>query len=156
GQERLWAARAARSARRALAGYGPFGHVPGIGRLAPHITRTAVRAARWRRLVADPTTGVLTHRSRWTLPAPNTLPTRTTRTTRPTRSTAEHLQVLIDQTATPDPNDPATRIEVTYRPSVLLAAHVRTRDAVCISPVCHHPTRAGATQLDHTTAWGPA
>ncbi|MGQ7353203.1 hypothetical protein ACUN7V_21325, partial [Quadrisphaera oryzae] len=102
GQERLRAARAARSARRALAGYGPFGHVPGIGRLAPHTTRTAVRAARWRRLVADPTTAVLTHRSRWTLPAPNTLPTR---------STAQHLALLLAQTAAPDPNDPATRIE---------------------------------------------
>ncbi|MGQ7352819.1 hypothetical protein ACUN7V_19365, partial [Quadrisphaera oryzae] len=105
GAQRLRAARAARSARRALAGYGPFGHVPGIGRLAPHTTRTAVRAARWRRLVADPTTGVLTHRSRWTLPAPDTLPTLTT------RSTTQHLALLLAQTAAPDPNDPATRIE---------------------------------------------
>ncbi|TXR51689.1 hypothetical protein [Quadrisphaera setariae] len=162
---RLRAARRTRAARRALAGYGPFGYIPGTGRLAPDITRAAIRAARWRRLVADPATGVLLHRSRWTLPAPDHLPWASSDGAGGRRSTAEHLGVLLDQHAAPhptgphDPNDPAnpaTRIEVTYRPSMLLAAHVRSRDGVCISPVCHHPTRAGATQLDHTTAWGPA
>ncbi|TNM54208.1 hypothetical protein FHN55_21980, partial [Streptomyces sp. NP160] len=165
--QRLRAARRARARaqQRPLAGYGPFGHLPGIGRLTPHTTRAAVRAARWRRLVADPATGVLLHRSRWTLPAPDTLPsphrTGSAASARSTRSTAEHLAVLLDQTAAPDPHnpsdpaDPATRVEVSYRPSTLLAAHVRARDGVCISPVCHHSARGGATQLDHTTAWGP-
>lgn len=142
---RLAAARRARAARRSLAGHGPFGHVPGIGRLAPEITRATVCAARWRRLVADPGTGVLVHRSRWTLPPPPT-----------GASTAAHLSLLLDQVAAPDRSDPATRIEVSYRPSTLLAAHVRARDGGCISPVCHHAARGGATQLDHTTAWGPS
>jgi len=95
--------------------------------------------------VADPGTGVLTHRSRWTLPPP---PTAT--------ATPAHLALLLEQVAAPDPSDPATRIEVSYRPSTLLAAHVRARDGGCISPVCHHAARGGATQLDHTTAWGPS
>ncbi|PWJ48859.1 hypothetical protein SAMN06264364_12861 [Quadrisphaera granulorum] len=150
GSARLRAARAARRARRPLAGYGPFGYVPGAGRLSPEITRAAIRAARWRRLVADQSTGVLLHRSRWTLPAPN-------RPDRPARavSTGEQLDLLLAQPAAPDPKDPRTRVEVAYRPSTLLAAFVRSRDATCISPVCHHPTRGGATQLDHTVAYGP-
>lgn len=67
------------------------------------------------------------------------------------RTTAARLtRLLADPLEAPPAPSPG------YRPGAALARHVRTRDAVCIGPACHHA--AHGTQLDHTVdhaAGGP-
>lgn len=133
-------------------------HLPGTGPLDVGTVRELAGRARWRRLVADPHTGTLTHADH-TVHFP---PHNDTDTDTPRREAAAEADGAAAGTGSVDPrwlrlfgdpiqpalNDDGTR----YRPSTSLRRHVHTRDATCIGPACFHP--AASTQLDHTINHG--
>ncbi len=135
-------------------------HLPGAGPVDPRTVRRLAAKVPWRRLVADPDTGLLLHRDSSLMPAPregacgeDALGEETS------GGGALGERALGDEvgrdprldrlTADPVISGPLDYGTSRYRPPKHLRDHVHTRDATCIGPACHHP--ATGTQIDHTT-----
>jgi hypothetical protein len=115
-------------------------HLPGAGPVDPRTVRQLAAKVPWRRLVADPDTGLLMHRDTSLMPA---------------RGDEQGRDPRLDRlTSAPVITNPLDYGTSRYRPPKHLRDHVHTRDATCIGPACHHP--AGGTQIDHTTNFGEA
>jgi hypothetical protein len=124
-------------------------HLPGAGPIDPDTVRVLASKVPWRRLVADSETGLLMHRDTTVLAPPS-----------PEWASADAGSQGLGAPAFSDPRlerlttDPVMASDLDYgttryRPSRALRDHVRTRDATCIGPACHHA--ATGTQIDHTT-----
>ncbi|HEX5510565.1 MAG TPA: DUF222 domain-containing protein [Actinomycetales bacterium] len=110
-------------------------HLPGAGPVDPQTVRGLATKVPWRRLVADPDTGLLMHRDTVLMTPLNG---------------EEGLDPRLGRlTEAPVVTRPLDYGASRYRPPKHLRDHVHTRDATCIGPACHHP--ATGTQIDHTT-----
>ncbi|HEX5534935.1 MAG TPA: hypothetical protein VFX33_14440 [Actinomycetales bacterium] len=124
-------------------------HLPGAGPIDPATVRDLAPRVPWRRLVADPDTGLLVHRD-----ATRMTPSVSKEAANDAAADHHQLPVFMDQRLGRLTADPVTTSQLDYgttryRPSRALRDHVQTRDATCIGPACHHS--AAGTQTDHTT-----
>ncbi len=132
-------------------------HLPGGGPIDPQTVRELAVRVPWRRLVANPETGLLVHRDT-RLMAPSADEEAPGDPGREGRRLSGAMDVSMDVSMDPRLERlTADSVVVNqldygttrYRPSRALRDHVQTRDATCIGPACHHPVTG--TQIDHTT-----
>ncbi|HEX5533365.1 MAG TPA: DUF222 domain-containing protein [Actinomycetales bacterium] len=109
-------------------------HLPGAGPVDPRTVRHLATKVPWRRLVADPDSGLLMHRDTNLMQAGGD------------EGSDPRLDRLTEDPVVANALDYGT---TRYRPPKHLRDHVHTRDGTCIGPACHHPARG--TQIDHTT-----
>jgi hypothetical protein len=123
-------------------------HLPGAGPVDPATVRELAAKVPWRRLVADPDSGLMMHRDTTVLAPVSDGEALGADDAEggPSVSKDPRLERLTADPVIVSQLDYGTS---RYRPPRALRDHVQTRDATCIGPACHHP--ATGTQIDHTT-----
>ncbi len=124
--------------------------IPGAGPVDAAEARRIAAAARWRRLVVDPDSGVLQAHGRRTHPPPALTGPAAGAVPGSSLADDRRWRDLLGERLGPTPDVGVSR----YRPPPSLRRHVHVRDATCLGPACHHTARG--TQLDHTVDLGRA